>query len=137
MGTDAETDIPERALSWRFVRARGPGGQHVNKASSAVELRVEVAALGLDADSTRRLVRLAGSRVTADGIIVIQADEHRSQQRNREAALARIADLVTAARHKPRKRIATRPSKAAKQRRLESKSRRSTVKRMRRPPDAE
>ncbi len=112
----------------RFVRASGPGGQNVNKVASAVELRFNVAASSLPADVKERLVALAGHRLTADGVLVIDSREHRTQAQNRAAARARLLALLQQAARRPKKRRPTRPSAAARERRLESKKHRSDVK---------
>jgi ribosome-associated protein len=116
----------------RFVRASGPGGQHVNKVATAVELRVNVGDSSLPDDVKARLVALAGQRMTADGVLVIDAREHRTQTQNRDAARARLAALLEQASRRPKTRRKTKPSKSAKERRLESKRRRSVVKAARR-----
>jgi ribosome-associated protein len=120
--------IEERELEERFVRASGPGGQNVNKVSTAVELRFDVARSSLPEDVKARLVRLAGSRMTTDGVLVIDSREHRTQAMNREAARARFVALVQQAAVRPRARRATRPGKAAKERRITEKKRRGDVK---------
>ena len=130
-------DLPPEALSFRYLRARGPGGQHVNKVATAVELRLDLSRAGLPATLRRRLVELAGRRATEAGDIVIFADESRSQLRNREAALERLGALLEQAGRARKRRIPTRPSKAAKARRAAAKARRSETKRLRRAPPTE
>jgi ribosome-associated protein len=126
--------IDDEELEESFVLASGPGGQNVNKVSSAVQLRFDVArSPSLDDDVRARLSALAGQRLTKDGVLVIVARAHRSQERNRADARDRLVDLIRRAAIPPKPRRATRPSKAAKRRRLESKKFRSTLKRGRGP----
>jgi ribosome-associated protein len=116
-----------------FVRAGGPGGQHVNTTSSAVQLRFDVRhSPSLPDDVRARLERLAGHRLTRDGVLVLQAQGQRSQKRNREEALERLVDLVRAAARPPVKRKPTKPSRASKQRHLDSKKRHGALKSLRR-----
>ena len=121
--------LPETELQWQFVRASGPGGQNVNKVSTAVELRFDVAhTRRLNGEVKARLRKLAGHRMSADGVLVIQARRFRSQVRNRDDALARLVALVRNAVRTPRVRKPTAPSAAAKRRRVEEKKKRAVVK---------
>jgi ribosome-associated protein len=121
-------DIPESAIAEKFLAGSGPGGQNVNKVATACQLRVDVFALGLAPDAYRRLKTLAGSKMTAAGELVILARSFRTQEANRADARARLNELVDAALVRPERRIKTKPSKAAKARRIDSKKARSTVK---------
>lgn len=129
--TDAIAVDDERDITERFVRASGPGGQNVNKVSTAVELRFDVSGSSLPPDVKTRLVALAASRMTADGRLLIDSREHRTQGRNREAARERLVALIQQAAKTPKKRRATKPARGVKERRLESKKRRATVKGLR------
>jgi ribosome-associated protein len=123
--------IEDRELDERFVRASGPGGQNVNKVSTAVELRFDVRASSLPSDVKERLLTVAGSRMTADGVLLIDSREHRTQAMNREAARARLIALLQHAARRPKIRRATKPKRAAKEKRLETKRQRSEVKSLR------
>jgi ribosome-associated protein len=124
--------IDDREIEERFVRASGPGGQHVNKVSTAVELRFDIRASSLPSDVKERLLAIAGQRTTGDGVLIIDSREHRTQARNREAARQRLIALVAQAAKRPRRRKATKPGRAARERRLEGKKARGKVKELRR-----
>ncbi len=124
--------IEEREIDERFVRASGPGGQNVNKVATAVELRFDIRASSLPPDVKERLARLAGRRVMADGVLLIDSREHRTQRQTREAALRRLIDLIQRAARRPKTRRPTRPSAAAREKRITAKKRRATVKGLRR-----
>lgn len=127
--------IDETELDEHFVQASGPGGQNVNKVATAVQLRFDVArSPSLPEDVRQRLMSLAGRRLTQDGVLVLIARTHRTQERNRADARERLAELIRQAAIAPKPRRATRPTLASKKRRLESKSVRSAVKRTRAKP---
>ena len=127
--------IDENEIQEQFIRASGPGGQNVNKVSSCVQLRFDaVHCPTLPEDVLLRLRKLAGRRMTDEGVVIIEASRFRTQGRNREDALARLIELILSATVKPKPRIETRPTLASKKRRLEGKQQRGEVKRMRKTP---
>jgi ribosome-associated protein len=126
--------IDESELEESFVRASGPGGQNVNKLSTAVQLRFDMRrSPNLPADVRERAERLAGRRLTKDGVIVLIAQRHRTQERNRADALERLVALLQEAAVRPTPRRATRPTRASRERRIDTKKRRGDVKRLRKP----
>jgi len=122
--------VDDSAFEFNFIRASGPGGQNVNKVATAVQLRYDTIALPVDVQT--RLPTFAGKRLTADGVLIIDARRHRTQERNRADAVERLLDVLRQAAEKPKPRVKTKPTKASKQRRHDAKRERGTLKRVRR-----
>ena len=134
--TEAVT-IEDGLIEERFARASGPGGQHVNTAETAVQLRFDAAASALPQAVKQRLTRLAGGRMTKDGVIVIHVEDERSRERNREIARARLKALIRKALEKPKPRKRTRPTLASIKRQKDAKAKRAKTKALRKPPKGE
>src|SRR3972149_5600388 len=129
--------IDESEIHEEFIRSGGPGGQHVNKVSTAVQLRFNITESKLPFDVKERLIRLCGNRVTEDGTLVIFAREFRKREMNRAAAFGKLIELIKKAALRPKKRVKTKPSKAAKEKRIEEKKQRGRAKKTRQKVKAE
>jgi ribosome-associated protein len=130
----AQIEIPDDAVELHAVRSRGAGGQNVNKLATAIHLRFDLHSPSIPAAVRERLLNSGDSRITADGVVVIKAQNHRTQERNRQEALERLRQLILAGTRVPRKRKATRPPRAAKEQRLEEKKKRARLKKLRSGP---
>ena len=129
-----QVSLPFDEIEISAIRSQGAGGQNVNKVSSAIHLRFDVEASSLPEAVKRRLLQTSDRRITTDGVVIIKAQNHRTQEKNRAEALSRLSELIKAALKAPRKRIPTRPGRAAKQRRLDSKKKRGSLKKLREKP---
>ena len=123
--------VPEESLQWKFVRSSGPGGQNVNKVATAVELKFDIQRARLDPRITFRLYEIAANRINSEGCIVLRAENHRHQNRNRRAVLEKLGVLLRQAQQPKKKRVASRPTRASIKRRLENKKRLSAKKKNR------
>lgn len=135
MTTSITNLLPPDACEFRFVHSSGPGGQHVNKTSSAVELRVDVSLLRLEIGAERRLRQQQANRINKEGVLVIQATTHRSQLKNRQDAAVRVEAMIAEARKRPKARIATQPTFSSKRRRFDKKKKHASTKKQRQRPD--
>jgi ribosome-associated protein len=130
-----DISLREDEIEWDFIRASGPGGQRVNRVASAVQLRYDVAhSEGLPEGVRSRLMRMARNQISKEGILIVEARQRRSQERNRQAAMEKLLKLIRRAAREPNKRIKTRPTRAAQRRRLRDKRKRAEKKRYRQPP---
>ena len=131
---DDRLTIPDEEIELSAIRAQGPGGQKVNKVATAIQLRFDLHSASIPEAVRRRLMRSGDRRITEAGLVVIKAQNHRTQERNRAEAIERLRDLILGATRVPRKRIPTRPSRATRERRLAAKKRRSDLKKQRSKP---